>query len=240
MVFIWFAIALSYFVLHFNVAHYLSSPSLVGMIMGVCECLSCIAAIFMMEKGRKKSLVLFTVIATIACFGSSVSLWWEAGEIQLGFLGFLRFGLSAGFCTLFTMTSELFPTVIRSVAFGACSTVSRVSSMLAPFMVEIGLMLKLDPLVVVLFLLCLIVTISFKIPETLNRDLPDYIEEEKGDMEEVKPYNLSSRERETSEGRPRSNSESNQNSSHSLSFRESTGNENEENNHPNRSLQTES
>ena len=102
--------------------------------------------------------------------------------------------------------------------------------MLAPFMVEVGIMLGLDPLVVVLFLLWLIVSVSFKIPETLNRDLPDYIEEERWDTEEVKPYNPSYRDRSNSESRPRSNS---------VEYNESSGNDSELHNYQNRSLQTE-
>jgi hypothetical protein len=37
MLFIWFSTALSYYVLHFNLANFLGSPSIIGMIMGSCE-----------------------------------------------------------------------------------------------------------------------------------------------------------------------------------------------------------
>lgn len=106
-------------------------------------------------------------------------------DIQLYSLGLLRFGISGCWTTLFTATSESFPTVIRSVAFGACSAAARISGMMAPAIVELGLEYEIDPLLIVFVVLVLMTVVSFKTPETLNKDLPDFIPEE--DEHEVKP-----------------------------------------------------
>jgi MFS family permease len=149
MMFIWFSMALSYYVLQFNLAHYLGSPSTIGMIMGLCEIAACGAAIILMEYGRRTSFTIFIVGAIIACFGAAFEDFYSSNLAQMVFLGVLRFGLAAALCVMFTLTSELFPTIIRSIAFGACSTLSRASSMTAPVIVELGIMMSLDPLILI-------------------------------------------------------------------------------------------
>jgi OCT family organic cation transporter-like MFS transporter 4/5 len=136
-----------------------------------------------MERGRKICLVVSLVAATIACLGASVSEYYSM-VAQSICLGLMRFGLAAAFDVVFTLTSELFPTVVRSSAFGACSTLSRISSMMAPAIVEVGMEMQLQPLVGITLVLIVNSICSLKIPETLNRDLPDYIEEEKYELNE--------------------------------------------------------
>ena len=111
----------------------------------------------------------------------------DNADMQLLFLGLLRFGISGCWTTLFTATSESFPTVVRSVAFGACSAAARISGMLAPEIVELGLEFQIDPLILVFGFLILMTIVSFKTKETLNKDLPDFIPEEDG--HEKRPYN---------------------------------------------------
>ena len=111
----------------------------------------------------------------------------EYADALLLSLVLLRFGISGCWTTLFTATSESFPTVVRSVAFGACSAAARLSGMLAPTIVELGLEYEIDPLLVVFAFLILMTVVSFKTKETLNKDLPDFIPEEDG--AENRPYN---------------------------------------------------
>ena len=46
---------------------------------------------------------------------------------------FGKAGATMGFSVVYVYTSELFPTDVRNVAIGACSTFARISGMMAPF-----------------------------------------------------------------------------------------------------------
>ena len=70
MIYNWFAISLAYFVLYLNLHHFRIDPSTLGMTMGVCEIIAVLCAIALMQKGRRLSIIVFTIIATFCCIAS--------------------------------------------------------------------------------------------------------------------------------------------------------------------------
>ena len=86
------------------------------------------------------------------------------------------------FCIIFLYSSEVFPTVIRTVGVGSCTLFGRLGSLLAPQVLLLGeLLLPSMPGLVpfLLFgLLCLVAAVLvINLPETLGTKLPDTIEE---------------------------------------------------------------
>lgn len=49
-----------------------------------------------------------------------------------------KFGITTGTALMFVYTAELFPTVLRNTATGMCTTVSRVGSCIAPFLLKLS------------------------------------------------------------------------------------------------------
>ncbi len=97
------------------------------------------------------------------------------------------------FCIIFIYTSELFPTVIRTVGVGSCAFWGRVGSLLAPQILLLGKKLNHESPDLVTFitfgaLSLLAGLLALLLPETLNRDLPDTVFEAEhlGDRDEVK------------------------------------------------------
>jgi len=70
MIYNWFAIAIAFFVLYLNLNHFRIDPTKLGMALGACEIISVISAICLMQKGRRLSIIVFTIIATFCCVAS--------------------------------------------------------------------------------------------------------------------------------------------------------------------------
>lgn len=57
-------------------------------------------------------------------------------SILLEMLG--KFGVTASFCVVYAVSSELFATVIRNMATGCCSMAARVGTIVSPFIIYLG------------------------------------------------------------------------------------------------------
>ena len=49
-----------------------------------------------------------------------------------------KFAITAAFCVVYAVTSELFPTVVRNMAMGTCSMAARIVTILSPFIIYLG------------------------------------------------------------------------------------------------------
>ncbi|RUS76631.1 hypothetical protein EGW08_015607 [Elysia chlorotica] len=88
-----------------------------------------------------------------------------------------KFGVTLGFAVLWLYTPELFPTTIRTTAFGLASLVSRVAGMVAPYSRTISRHFPWAP-GATLSVLCLGVSVLVKfLPETQGHDLPQTVAE---------------------------------------------------------------
>jgi OCT family organic cation transporter-like MFS transporter 4/5 len=51
-----------------------------------------------------------------------------------------KFGMTLGFALIFAYTAELYPTVLRNTAIGACSMASRIGCISAPYLLSLSMM----------------------------------------------------------------------------------------------------
>lgn len=61
----------------------------------------------------------------------------DLNAIAITFSMIGKFAVSASYGLLYIYVNELFPTVIRSMAIGACSSAGRVGGILVPFILEL-------------------------------------------------------------------------------------------------------
>ena len=71
--------------------------------------------------------------------------------------------------------SELFPTVVRALAFGACSTMGRVSSSFTPMLLSVSNSIGINPLIITVISLAISTGLSFVLPETKGKPMKDYL-----------------------------------------------------------------
>uniref|UniRef100_A0A3Q0SCZ7 Major facilitator superfamily (MFS) profile domain-containing protein n=1 Tax=Amphilophus citrinellus TaxID=61819 RepID=A0A3Q0SCZ7_AMPCI len=98
---------------------------------------------------RQLSVILYSLTKTLHilyktfCF-SPLGLSYLS--IALEMLG--KFGITTGTALMFAYTAELYPTVVRNTATGMCTTVSRVGSCIAPFLLKLGEYFKYLPYII--------------------------------------------------------------------------------------------
>ncbi|KAH9525161.1 hypothetical protein Btru_000513 [Bulinus truncatus] len=95
-----------------------------------------------------------------------------------------KFGASAGFTVIYIYTAELFPTVMRNSGMGISSVMARIGSVLAPYISDIGNVIQGDIAVVLpLFIFggtsIIAGLLALLLPETVNRMLPETVEDAK-------------------------------------------------------------
>ena len=96
-------------------------------------------------------------------------------QIILSLVG--KFGAAANFGIVYVYTAELFPTVIRNTAIGACSTVARVGGMMA---IMIGLLATYwtpAPMLIMGIVAVVAGTLALLLPETVGTKLPETMED---------------------------------------------------------------
>ena len=89
------------------------------------------------------------------------------------------------------MTSELYPTNLRSQAVGTCSFISRIVCLLAPFIAPLARLWQPLPLLVLGIPAIISGILNIKLPETKELNLPQTMEEaEKIEQLEMKDLDI--------------------------------------------------
>ncbi|XP_023227860.1 organic cation transporter protein-like [Centruroides sculpturatus] len=96
--------------------------------------------------------------------------------LRIAFLVLCRFCMSIASNTIYGFTLELYPTVVRNVGIGSCSTVARIGAIAAPFMKDLSEKVNWSiPFVIVGVLTILCGMCIFPLPETKSVRLNDTI-----------------------------------------------------------------
>lgn len=90
---------------------------------------------------------------------------------------FGKMAITSSYGTVYVFTTEQFPTPVRNVGLGASSMMARIGGILAPYINVLSDVWKPLPLVIFGVLAFISGLLSLYLPETLNKKLPETIEE---------------------------------------------------------------
>ncbi|XP_064639521.1 organic cation/carnitine transporter 2-like [Lineus longissimus] len=178
MGYIWIANGLVYYGLAFGVKNLAGDRYLNLFLIGMIECVAQPTAGFLNERiGRRKSSMGFY---TLASTGSLIVLILtlaapDQGIVITVFAMCAWLGISGGWTAVQTMTCELFPTVVRNIGYGFCSTLARLSSIAGPQVVYISKYFKVAPFIVCSSFTLLQVIVLIFLPETKGKPLNEFI-----------------------------------------------------------------
>ena len=182
LAFTWFTVSLCYYGLEFN-AGSLGNEYVVMILMGCFDTpFRLYMYVFAQRQGRQVACQVYLAAALIClvCTGFPVTESILITE-NLSLKTFLvvlgrAFGGSV-FALLYVYTTEILPTLVRSVGISFCSTVARIGSLLAPLVILVN---EVSPLIIyIIIVICIIVSMRVlrNIPETAGKPLPNSLQD---------------------------------------------------------------
>uniref|UniRef100_A0A672I7Q9 Solute carrier family 22 member 4-like n=1 Tax=Salarias fasciatus TaxID=181472 RepID=A0A672I7Q9_SALFA len=181
----------SYYALAFNTSNLHGDPYLNCFISAVIEVPAYLIALILLQYCSRH----FCQSSTLLLGG--IMIFCSPGvAVFLEMLG--KFGITAAFCVMFSVTSDLFPTVLRNTAMGCCSMSARIGTIISPFiiyLVNVFILVCFDQIISVLdsflagqyykalpYILMGILTIigaisCLLLPETYKKTLPETVSE---------------------------------------------------------------
>ncbi|CAG9822397.1 unnamed protein product [Phaedon cochleariae] len=171
----WFANSLVYYGLSLSTGNLKGDPFVVLFVMGLVEIPSYVATVYLMDRWGRRPLTSFEMILGGICCIVAANLSQGAASTAFVFAG--KFLIASSFAITYNYSAELFPTVIRSFAMGLGAMCARTSGALTPL---ITLLDSFDPkMPAIIFAVISVISGVFVmfLPETLNKPMPQTIEE---------------------------------------------------------------
>ncbi|XP_062814163.1 solute carrier family 22 member 13 isoform X2 [Anolis carolinensis] len=183
---VWFANSLAYYGLSLNVGSFGLNIYLTQLIFGAVEIPGRSCTFFVMRcLGRKKCQSFFLLLGGAVCL--LIPVIPKDLPVVITVLAVIgKFTISGSFTTSYVYTTELFPTVIRQVGIAVCQTVARVAAVSSPLA---RLLEKYHPSIPLLIFGGTAIgagILTFFLPETQGKELPDYMDDVIGNQKPSK------------------------------------------------------
>ncbi|GFW33456.1 organic cation transporter protein [Trichonephila clavipes] len=176
--YVWCVIAFMYYGITYNTNELAGDPFLNYILYGVVEIMAYILALFFMEsRGRKYPIVVSLIVAGASCLLiypiPDDPVWMRTTLHLLG-----KLCITCSFSIIFVYTTEIFPTVVRSIGLGSSCLGARLGSLIAPFVRELGRAVHpIVPQVIFGVLAATAGILVLLLPETKGCNVPDTVED---------------------------------------------------------------
>ncbi|XP_022110856.1 organic cation transporter protein-like [Acanthaster planci] len=175
LIFYWFVVNMVYYGLGLSTSDLGVDDYVAAAISGLIEFPAYGYCIFSLQYlGRRMNLSSSMLLGGVACV---VSAFLEEGVARTAVAMVGKFGITAAFAIIYQVSLELFPTPVRSAGMGVCSMSSRISGIIAPFVVQLRSVWDQFPFVLFGALSITAGLLSLLLPETTNKKLPETMEE---------------------------------------------------------------
>ncbi|KAK0070250.1 solute carrier family 22 member 5 [Biomphalaria pfeifferi] len=174
--------SLSYFGIMFNTPALNGDRFLNLCMLGLVEIPANVLALFFNKNlGRRRSISLFLLICAVAnlivIFIPDTAEGIDPEKLKTALVLIGKFGITGSYSTIYLYAAELFPTIVRNQAVGASSFFENIGSIAAPNMVYANNSLNNLPLVLFGGMTIVGCGLVLLLPETLDRPLPQTIED---------------------------------------------------------------
>ncbi|XP_071762813.1 organic cation/carnitine transporter 2 [Centroberyx gerrardi] len=181
---LWMAINIGYFGLSLNTSNLSGSPFMNCFLSATSEVPAYIVSTWLLHKCPRRAL-----LSSFLIIGGGVLLLIQFIPDTLQYVSLAmemtgKFGFTMAFSVVYIYTAEIYPTVLRNVGIGMCSSAARIGSITAPYVIYLGSYNKFLPYILMGSLTIGSSVVNLFLPETLNKDLPETVEQ----MQECRGY----------------------------------------------------
>ncbi|XP_049780685.1 organic cation transporter protein-like [Schistocerca cancellata] len=173
----WFVNNSAYYGLSWNTSNLAGNQYLNFFISGAVEVPAYTFLLFTLNKWGRKSILCSCMLLGGVSLLAALAVPGEMTWLLVTFAMIGKMAVTASYGTIYIFTAEQFPTVVRNVALGASSTSARAGGMTAPFINLLAEFWQPLPLLVFGAMISVGGFLALLLPETLNRKLPDTLEE---------------------------------------------------------------
>ncbi|XP_033625385.1 organic cation transporter protein-like isoform X1 [Asterias rubens] len=171
----WFVNSLVYYGLSLSTSDLGVDDYVAAFISGAVELPAYLSSWFTIQRwGRRLPLALYLATGGVACL---TTIFIEPGVARAAVAMLGKFAISGSFNVIYIYSVELYPTPVRSMGMGMSSMFARISGIIAPVILILGNFWKPLPLIVFGGCSLLAGVLALLLPETLNQDLPETIQE---------------------------------------------------------------
>ncbi|XP_076836672.1 organic cation/carnitine transporter 2-like isoform X1 [Brachyhypopomus gauderio] len=170
---VWTTLSIGYFALSLNTSNLHGNSYLNCFFSAAVEVPAYIMS-WLMFRYLPRRLCLFSTLSlggTVLLFVHFIPQHLSYVAILLEMLG--KFGVTIAFAIIYAFTAELYPTILRNTAMGACSMASRVGSISAPYFIYLGGYYRALPYILMGSLNIFTGLLSLLLPESLGMPLPE-------------------------------------------------------------------
>lgn len=134
--FVWISIVLSYYGLSFSADDIGVDMLLFFFLSSLVEIPAGFCYIFLQRLiGRRYGQIASMTVTGVVCL-SAIAIPKNLPSLLMAFAVISKFSLSVSFASIYLLSSEVYPTVVRNVGLGSCSMMGRIGAIVAPFMKE--------------------------------------------------------------------------------------------------------
>ncbi len=186
--YLWFSNSFTYYALSLNSNDLAGGdhPLLNFFLMGLVEAPSYLVAIYLVRLfGSRRVLLASTLAAGLFCWATPLA---TAYHPNLGVAAALvgKFAVTASYSLVYVYTTEVFPTVVRTIALGSGGVVARFGSMSAPYLGALTAATSYGFSMAVVGAISILAAVAiFPLEELSGTDMPDRPE----DIERAKSGN---------------------------------------------------
>ncbi|XP_022094927.1 organic cation transporter protein-like [Acanthaster planci] len=175
IMFNWFVNSMVYYGLNLSTSDLGVDDYLASVISGLVEFPCYVYCVIALKYvGRRINLGGNLLIGGVACV---ITSFLDAGTVRLVIAMIGKFCISASFAIIYVVSGEIYPTSVRSAGLGISSASARFAGILSPFILELKELWSPLPFVVFGSLSVIAGFLSFLLPETKDKKLPETLQE---------------------------------------------------------------
>ncbi|XP_034033879.1 solute carrier family 22 member 4 [Thalassophryne amazonica] len=172
---LWMAINIGYFGLSLNTSNLSGNPFMNCFLSAVSEVPAYIVSTCLLKRCHRRAL-----LSSFLIIGGGVLLLIQFLPHSLHYVALAlemtgKFGFTMAFSIVYIFTAELYPTVLRNVGMGMCSSAARIGSITAPYVIYLGSYNKFLPYIIMGSLTIASSVVNLFLPETLSKELPETV-----------------------------------------------------------------